>query len=42
MDLYDMQLVNYMNLPKGLWYGYVDLFFEKISQKYDVNYIIPN
>lgn len=38
----NVQLANFMNLPKGLWYGYIDLFFEKISSEYDSDHIILN
>ncbi|MBQ7667774.1 MAG: hypothetical protein IJS47_00395 [Clostridia bacterium] len=37
-----IELANFMGLPKWAWYGYVDLFFEKIMQKYDSNHIILN
>lgn len=33
---------NFMNLPTWLWYGYIDLFFEKIMSKYDADHIILN
>lgn len=38
----DVQISNFMNIPKFLWYGYVDLFFEKIMTKYDSDHIILN
>lgn len=31
---------NFMHLPSWIWYGYVDLFFEKIMEKYDADHII--
>lgn len=38
----DIQIANFMNLPKWIWYPYVDIFFEKIMKKYDSNHIILN
>lgn len=33
---------NFMKIPKGYYYGYIDLFFEKIMKKYDSDHIILN
>ena len=33
---------NWKDVPKFLYYPYIDLFFEKISEKYDNNHIILN
>lgn len=38
----DIQVANFMTLPKWIWYPYVDIFFEKIMKKYDENHIILN
>lgn len=38
----DLQIANFMTLPKWIWYPYVDIFFEKIMAKYDANHIILN
>lgn len=38
----DIKEANLMKLPPYMWYGYVDLFFEKIMKKYDSNHIILN
>lgn len=38
----EIQVSNFMKLPKWVWYGYVDLFFDKIMQKYDADHIIMN
>lgn len=37
-----VQTSNFMKLPEWLWYGYVDLFFERLMEKYDRNHIILN
>lgn len=37
-----IEIYNFMTLPKWCYYPYVDLFFEKIMQKYDSNHIILN
>lgn len=34
--------INFMNINSFLWYGYIDLFFEKIISKYDSDKIILN
>ena len=31
---------NFMKMPTWMWYPYVDLFFEKVMQKYDADHII--
>lgn len=36
----NIQIANFMQLPSWVWYSYVDLFFEKIMQKYDSEHII--
>lgn len=33
---------NLMNVPTFLWYGYIDLFFEKLLSKYDNDHIVLN
>ena len=38
----DIVFANFMQLPEWLWYGYVDVFFDKISEKYDSEHIIFN
>ncbi len=37
---HNIQIANFMKLPAWIWYPYVDLFFEKIMQKYDADHII--
>lgn len=37
-----IQGTNFMMLPTWIWYPYVDLFFEKIMEKYDSDHIILN
>lgn len=46
-DLYkkyqnEILLFNFMTLPKWCYYPYVDLFFEKVMQKFDADHIIFN
>ena len=38
----DVMYGNFMQLPNWVYYGVVDLFFEKIMQKYDKDHIIFN
>ena len=38
----DISVANFMLLPTWIYYGMVDLFFEKIMQKYDSDHIILN
>ena len=33
---------NFLGLPSAIWYGYVDLFFEKLIGKYGADHIILN
>ena len=33
---------NFLGLPPAIWYGYVDLFFEKLVDKYGADHIILN
>lgn len=38
----DVSAGNFCNLHPALWYGYVDLFFQRIMEKYDADHIILN
>ena len=38
----EIDIINFMNVPKCLTYGYIDLFFEKLMKKYDSDHIILN
>lgn len=38
----EVRLVNFMSMPKEIWYPYVDKFFEIIMEKYDSDHIILN
>lgn len=38
----EIRLLHFLDIPPCLWYGYVDLFFEKIVQKYGKDRIILN
>lgn len=38
----EVNLANFMYMPKETWYPYVDKFFEIIMQKYDSNHLILN
>jgi len=38
----EVQAGNFLQMPEWAWYGYVDLFFERLMQKYDRNHIILN
>ena len=38
----EVSLANFLDFHPALWYGYVDLFFQKIMEKYDSDHIILN